>query len=154
MEIKELKNRPGINQSSKLNSAYVQFNNLLNELRTKKLSDETLKAINNGIDKLNAVSDSDKDLAKQIKSTQSHIIKLLEKDHKLVTKNHYRNLWLALGMAAFGIPLGVAFGAVLDNMALLAIGLPIGMLIGIAVGIRLDKKALAEGRQIDVELKP
>ncbi|MDG4950751.1 hypothetical protein NLM59_07425 [Weeksellaceae bacterium KMM 9724] len=153
MEIKELKDRPGINQSTKLNSVYVQFNNLLNELKTKKLSNETLKAINNGIEKLNAVSDSDKDLAKEIKSTQSHIIKLLEKEHKLVTKNHYRNLWLALGMAAFGIPLGVAFGAVLDNMALLAIGLPIGMLIGIAVGTRLDKKALAEGRQIDVEVR-
>ncbi|MDG4945747.1 hypothetical protein NMK71_04915 [Weeksellaceae bacterium KMM 9713] len=153
MEIKELKNRPGINQSTKLNIAYVQFNNLLHELRKKKLSDETLRAINNGIVKLNAVSDSDKDLAKQIKSTQLHIIKLLEKDHKMVTKNHYRNLWLALGMAAFGIPLGVAFGAVLDNMALLAIGLPIGMLIGIAVGTRLDKKAHAEGRQIDVEVK-
>jgi hypothetical protein len=38
-------------------------------------------------------------------------------------------------------------------MAFIAIGLPIGMVIGIGIGTGMDKKALAEGRQIDVELK-
>ena len=77
----------------------------------------------------------------------------MEKEHKMVTKNHYRNTWLAQGMAAFGIPLGVAFGTSLGNMAYLGIGLPIGMAIGSAVGKRMDKKALEEGRQLDLELK-
>jgi hypothetical protein len=56
-------------------------------------------------------------------------------------------------MAAFGIPIGVAFGASLGSMAFLAIGIPIGMVIGLAIGSGMDKKAFEEGRQIDLELK-
>jgi len=65
---------------------------------------------------------------------------------------HWNDTWLAVGMAAFGIPLGVAFGASLGNMAFLAIGIPVGMAIGIAVGTGMDKKAFEEGRQIDLEI--
>lgn len=153
MKIKELKNRPDIDKNKKLHASYVQFDSLLMELRTKELPNETVNSINDGIDQVNSVSESEKELMKQIKNTQSRIIKLIEKKHKVVSKNHYRNTWLAVGMAAFGIPLGVAFGASLRNMAFLGIGLPIGMVIGIAVGTGMDKKAFEEGRQLDVEIK-
>jgi hypothetical protein len=153
MDIKELKNRPDIDQHKKLYASYTQFEKLLTELRTKELPNETVNSINDGIDQINSVSESEKVLRRQINKTQSHIIKLIEKEHKLVTKNHYRNTWLAVGMAVFGIPLGVAFGASLGNMAFLGIGLPIGMAIGIAVGTGMDKKAFEEGRQIDLEIE-
>lgn len=153
MKIKELKNRPNIDQHKKLYASYSQFNNLLTALRAKELPSETISSMNDGIDRLNAVSGSEKELEKEIKNTQSRIIKLIEKEHKLVTKNYYRNTWLAVGMAAFGIPLGVAFGTSLGNMAFLGMGLPIGMVIGIAVGSGMDKKAFEEGRQIDLEIK-
>jgi hypothetical protein len=60
---------------------------------------------------------------------------------------------MILGIAVFGIPIGVIFGASLDNMAYLAIGLPIGLVIGIGVGAVMDQKALKEGRQLDIEIK-
>lgn len=42
--------------------------------------------------------------------------------------------------------IGVAFGLLMGNIALLSIGLPIGMGIGVAVGTSLDKKLkLKEG---------
>ncbi len=88
-----------------------------------------------------------------IKKKQTRIIKLLEKEVKLVPKNYYRNLWLVLGMVTFGIPIGVAFGTSLGNMAFIGIGLPIGLAIGIAVGSGLDKKAFEEERTLDVEIK-
>lgn len=153
MKIKELKNRPDIDQHKKLYALYTQFGKLLMELRTKDLPNETVNSINEGIDKINSITASEKELRKQIKKTQTQIIKQIEKEHKLVTKNHYRNIWLAIGMAVFGIPLGVAFGTSLGNMALLAIGLPMGMAIGMGVGTGMDKKALAEGRQLDLEIK-
>tara|TARA_R100000935_G_C2776330_1_gene139812 strand:- start:350 stop:814 length:465 start_codon:yes stop_codon:yes gene_type:complete len=153
MEIIELKNRPDIGQHKKLFASYNQFAKLLMELRRKDLTNETVNSINDGITMVNSITGSEKELRKQINNTQCNIIKLLEKDHKLVTKNHYRNTWLALGMAVFGIPLGVAFGAGIGNMAFLGIGLPIGMAIGIAVGTAMDKKAFEEGRQIDLEIK-
>lgn len=57
-------------------------------------------------------------------------------------------------MTAFGIPLGVAYGSITGNMAFIGIGLPIGMALGIAVGTGMDKKAMKEGRQLDIKVKP
>jgi hypothetical protein len=153
MEIKELKKRLSIAENKKLMSVFTQFNELLKELKTKELSDPLIMSINTKIDDINLISDSEKELRKQIRKSQSSILQLLEKELKLVTKNHYRNTWLALGMATFGIPIGVIFGAILGNMGLMGIGLPIGMAIGIAVGTKMDKKAFEEGRQIDLEIK-
>lgn len=153
MEIKELKKRPDIELHKKLSSIYAQFDLLLSDLRKRELPEEIVKIINEKIDQINTVSASETSLRKQIRNTQRAILQLLEKKLKLVTKNHYRNTWLAVGMSAFGVPLGIVFGISLGSMALLAIGLPIGMAIGIAIGTGMDKKALAEGRQIDLEIQ-
>lgn len=153
MKIKQLKDRAEINEHKKLRAAYNQFNKLLIELESKELTNETIAIINEVVDHLNLVLGSDKKLSSTLKSTQNKVIKLIEKEHKIVTKNHYRNTWMAVGMAVFGIPLGVAFGMSLGNMAFLSIGLPIGMTIGMAVGAKMDKKAFDEGRQIDLEIK-
>ena len=78
---------------------------------------------------------------------------MIEKEEKLVPKNAYRTRWMAIGMSVFGVPIGMAFGASLGNMAFLAIGIPLGMAIGIAIGAGMDKKALEEGRQLDIEIR-
>jgi len=153
MEIKELNKRPEIVQNKKLNGAYSMLDKLLSELKKKGLPNNIVITINNEIERLNSVSESEKKLRKQIIKAQRSIINLIEKELKLVTKNHYRNMWLALGMAVFGLPLGVAFGTSLGNMGLLGIGLPIGMVIGMALGLGMDKKAFEEGRQLDLEIK-
>lgn len=67
--------------------------------------------------------------------------------------NNYKTLGIALGMSGLGVPMGVAFGLSMGNMSLLGLGLPIGLGLGVAIGSRLDKKALNEGRQLDVEVK-
>jgi hypothetical protein len=152
MEIKELNKRPSIDENKKLISAYAQFDKLLTELKKKELPEEIAKYINTGIDQINSFSESEKELKKQIRKTQSGILKLIEKELKLVTKNHYRNTWLAVGMAVFGIPLGLALGTSIGNMGLLGIGLAIGMVIGMAVGAGMDKKAVESGRQLDIEI--
>ena len=153
MEIKDLKSRPSSVQSKKLIFAFSQFENLLSELKKKELTDEVIISINNGIDQINSAPELDKELRKQIRKAQSNILKLIEKKLKLVTINHYRNTWLAVGMAAFGVPLGVAFGSSAGNMGLIGVGIPIGMVIGMAVGSGMDKKALVAGKQLDLEIK-
>jgi hypothetical protein len=152
MEIQELKKRPNFDQNKKLVSAHAQFDKLLTELKKKELPEGIIKYINTGIDQINSFSEPEKELRKQIRKTQSGILKLIENELKLVTKNHYRNTWMAVGMAAFGIPLGVAFGISIGNMGLLGIGLPIGMVIGMAVGSGMDKKAAESGKQLDLEI--
>ncbi len=153
MKFKKLKPRPELGENSKLEKAYAQFEKLLDELTKKKLPEEMVHSINNEIEALNAITDSGKLLKKAITKRQSGIIRLIEKKLKIVPRNYYRNMWLALGMAVFGIPLGVALGTSLGNMAFLSIGLPIGMAIGIGVGTSMDQKAAREGRQLDLEIE-
>jgi len=153
MNIKEIYKKSDISKDKKLVRQFSDFEKLINELKKRDLPSEIVNSINQDIDDINAFVGSHKDLLKQLRKKQSGIIKLIEKELKLVTKNHYRNMWLAVGMAAFGIPFGVVFGISLGNMAFLGVGIPIGMGIGIAIGTAMDKKALDEGRQLDLEVK-
>ena len=152
MKLHELIHRTD-NEDLKLNESYAQFNKLLIELEKRELPDEIVVSINKDVDEINSTTNSGNKLNKQIKQRLERIIKLLEKDLKLVPRNYYRNTWMALGMAVFGIPMGVAFGTSLGNMAYLGLGLPIGLAIGTGVGDGMDKKALKEGRQLDLEIK-
>jgi hypothetical protein len=136
-----------------LNEIFSQFRQLLAELENRELPDEIVTSINNDIDEINSITVIGNELQKEIERRLQRIIKLLEKNLKLVPKNYHRNLWMILGIAVFGIPIGVIFGASLDNMAYLAIGLPIGLVIGIGLGAVMDQKALKEGRQLDIEIK-
>ena len=153
MNIKELKNREDFSNDDKLNRIYSQFGELLNELKKKELSQDVYKLINESVDILNLSTFNGAQLTKLLKKKQTAILKQVEKEHKIVPKNYYRTLWMVLGMSAFGLPIGVAFGLSIGNIGLLAIGLPIGMGIGIAVGMSMDKKAMNEGRQLNIEIK-
>lgn len=150
MKNKQLNSRPEINRHTKLSKVYNQFQRLITELEGLGLPDNIIDTIHESIDQLNRTS-NDK-LLKRTKKEQEKIIKLIEKQLKIVPINHYRNTWMALGMVVFGLPLGLAFSTSLDNMAYIGIGLPIGMAIGLAVGTGMDKKAQEEGRQLNWEI--
>jgi hypothetical protein len=153
MEIKELNKIPSIEQNKKLTKKYVYLKKLIEELNKKDLTSEIVNSVDNDIEQINSFSGSEKDLLKQIRKTQSSILKLVEKELKLVTKNHFRNKWLAIGMTAFGIPIGTAIGMSIGNMAFVGFGLVIGMIFGITYGMEMDKKAKDAGKQLNVEIE-
>jgi len=147
MTIKELQTEHL--QDPKAIKSGLRLNALLEASRKKDISEETVEYINTLIEEINMSSLTDKEWKKSVRRKQSKILKRLEKAEKLVPKNHYQTLWMSIGMAVFGIPLGTALGVVTDNMGLLGAGLPIGLAIGLAVGAAMDKKAEDEGRQLD-----
>ncbi len=153
MNIIEPDERQDLQDNLKLEAAYRQFEALILELKKRALPDEIVARINDHIQALNAVKEDGKVLKKEIRKQQTALLRMLEKELKIVTKNHYRSVWLAVGMSAFGLPLGAAIGISLGNMAFLGIGLPIGMVIGMGMGAGMDKKAAEEGRQLDIEIK-
>lgn len=153
MIIEELTKNPDINLNKKLNRDFSQFDDLLTEIRKKDLPDGIVIFVNEHIAELNSASASERELRKKIGKVQAAIIKQFAKELKIVPKNYYRNIWMAIGMAGIGIPIGAAIGTSLDNMAFLGIGLPIGIALGLAIGSGMDKKAYEEGRQLDVEIK-
>lgn len=153
MKIIELKENENVRKDSKSILVFNQLRLILDGLRNRDIPDRIIVSINRDLEELNSTLLTESMLRKLIKQKQLKIINLLEKELKIVPKNHYRNLWLVLGMSAFGLPMGVVIGSSIGNMGLLGIGLPIGMVIGLAVGAEMDKKALKEGRQLNVEIK-
>jgi hypothetical protein len=153
MEYTQLNIRTDDALDQKLNDMIGSFEQLLAELRMNQVPDAIVQLVNAEINTINSFSGTSKAHSKQFRKMQQNVLKILEKELRLVIKNHYRNMWLVLGMTAFGLPIGVAFGISIGNIGLLGVGMPIGMAIGIAVGIGLDNKALQEGRQFNVELK-
>ena len=153
MEFIDLIIRPGIEEVKKLLMKYLEFGNLIKELKKRELPAEIVSSINQDIEDLNSFSGDNRELLKLIRTLELRILRLIEKELKLVPKNTYRNRWMAIGMSAFGVPIGMAFGLGLGNMAFIAIGIPLGMSIGIGIGTGMDKKALEEGRQLDLEIR-
>lgn len=150
MKLQKL-NHQADNKDIKLNELISQFTKLLAELEKRELPDEIVSSINNDIDEINAVTNIGNELKKQLERRLQKILKLLEKNLKLVPKNYYRNMWMVLGMAVFGLPIGILMGVCWDSMAYLSIGLPIGLVIGLGLGSGMDNKALKEGRQLDLD---
>ncbi len=138
---------------SKVSEALDKFNRFMKLLGEHNIPEHLIHYINTEIDELNAAPASNRSFLSILKKKQNNIITKIEKELKLVPKNHYRNYWMILGMSIFGLPLGVAVGLSLDNMGFLGLGLPIGILIGYVLGTSLDNKALEQGKQIDIELK-
>ncbi len=152
MKLIELNKRPQTENAASPNRIHEQYNALVEELKDKDIPPGVIVSINGQTEALNAASFDVGEFEKAAKSAQAKILKLLQRELSIVPKNHFRNLWMVIGMSAFGLPIGMAFGLSLDNKGLMAIGIPIGMAIGIAIGTAMDNKAAIEGRQLNVEI--
>lgn len=140
--------RPELLPPSKLRKRYASLEALCRDLQGRALPAEIEAIINQAQAALNLLPETDASFPRRLVATRRSILKLLEKDLGWVPRNHYRGQWMALGMAAFGVPIGTALGVVTGNMGLLGIGLPMGMTLGMAVGANLDQKAERQGRQL------
>jgi hypothetical protein len=137
----------------KLTKKFTSLSKLIFAAGKHSLPDSLVVELNKQIDEISVFPGTTSETVKKLNSVEKELLKKLEKDHQLVPKNHFRNLWMVVGMSAFGLPLGAALGVMMDNMALLAVGLPFGLGIGAALGTSLDRKVKKEGRQLDFMVK-
>ena len=152
MKVKDLTIKVEFEGDEKLEKRIDNFQDYLNLINSRDLDEEVVNSINSSIDELNQFTGTKRGYKNKLVKVRSKIVRLVEKKAKLVPQNYYRKLWLALGMSVFGMPIGVVFGTSFGSMAYLGVGLPIGMAVGIAVGASMDKRALKEGRQLDIEI--
>lgn len=153
MNITTLKSRPDLPKETKAGKMHEQFERLLIELKNKQLSDKEIITINENVDAINASTLEGNDFAKLIKTNQIQILKLIQKESKIVPQQYYMTLGTITGMTAIGLPVGVAFGYALGNMGLLGLGLPIGLALGAVIGRSLDKKAFENNKQLGLAIK-
>lgn len=152
MELEDLRLRCFAEKKKAVTQEYVILMKLLRELQDRELPPEVVVEINLQIARLNAVEDNHLKLFFYFKLVKKKVLKLLFDDLSLVPKNYYRNLWLGLGIALFGIPLGIIFSIILNNSAFIAFGLPIGLIIGIAIGLERDRRAINSNKQLELEI--
>jgi hypothetical protein len=88
LTIIELIERKSTIDDSKLNNLYLQFNDLLNELKKHKLPQKVTKTINQNVEELNTSVLMGKELNKRIKNNQTIILAQLDKELKIVPKKH------------------------------------------------------------------
>lgn len=134
----------------KLTKAYARLQSILQIAQRNSLSASATEKINERIHTLNTSTKINGARYRLTTLTENEIIDILEQDLKLVPRGYHSKRWLAIGMSAFGISLGVVIGLLAKNMAFLGIGLPIGLGIGALIGNRMDAKAAAEGRQYEI----
>lgn len=139
--------------NERLAKAVARFNNLLNAIKTHEIPEAIIGEIIEKIHKIEVSKDDSKQRIQMIKYERDSILKMMEKELKVVPKSHYKRKYMVIGMAAFGIPLGVVYGSIFDNYAFIGVGLPIGMSLGIAIGSEKDKKVFKQGNQLDFEMK-
>lgn len=152
MELSPLKARPLLLEKESMGKQYLKFTKYLDALNRKKLPKTFVKEVNQQLKELNATHEKDKAFVKQFKLTRKQITDRAAKELQLVPKHYYRTLGVAIGMTAFGLPLGIAVAFALQNAAFIGIGLPIGLAMGLGVGKGLDKKAKEEGRQLAIDI--
>jgi|LGVE01.1.fsa_nt_gb hypothetical protein len=146
MKIENIIDRKNSIPNPKLDKTYKKMSNLIDALNKKEITPKIASIINDEILLLNNFTGTDKELIKSIKKSYPKIIKLVEKELKLVPKNHFRNLYLGLGLV-FGVALGASIFK--DNMGL---GIPLGMVIGLALGTNKDKEVEKTGKQLEIEV--
>lgn len=149
--LKNIDSKKITDKNRKLKEAYLNTKMLIDELSSRKLDSNVVAEINKQTEAINDFSENSKKLRKQIQKSRRNILGILRTRLKIVPKNYYRNVWMAIGLAVFGIPIGVGLGLALNNMAFIGTGIAIGLPFGLAVGAILDKKSREEGRQLNFE---
>ena len=146
MMIEKLKNRAELSQNKKYVKVSSKMQDLIVALNKKEIPDEFISVINDDIKNLNSFFGTDKQLIKLTKKTTAKILKFVDTKLKLVSKHHYRNVGMIMGML-FGPIVTLPF----DGFGYSGLGMILGMAIGIGIGTNLDTKAAKEGKQLDVE---
>ncbi|WP_320018676.1 hypothetical protein [Labilibaculum manganireducens] len=143
MTIQKIEERANNEQNIKLTKAYHKLQVLIDELNKREIPENIQNAVNTDIAAINSFSETDQKLVRLLRKVHYKTLRLIEKELNLVTKNHYKSLYMAIGVA-----LGVAFSASFDNNGM---GMILGLAIGILVGIYFDKKAEQNGNQLNLE---
>ena len=134
----------------KLILAYQRLENLLHIAESKTLSEIAIQKINTKLELLNTTTKINDALYRLANLIENEIITILEEDLKIVPIGYYSKKWIAIGMSAFGIPLGLIIGLLSKNMGMLAVGLPIGLGIGTIIGKTKDARAASLGLQYNI----
>ena len=151
MKLKNLNPRQTYHENKSLSESFKKLQGILAALEKRNLTEEIATAVNNETEVLNTFEGHDKKLLMKIKTAENNILKLVRMKMGLIPERFYTFLWMPLGMAALGLPLGTALFTITGNAAFIGLGFPIGLGAGVMLGMGLDKKAKKENRVLIID---
>ena len=98
MRIEKLKELENAINNPRLIKAYNKVHYLIEALSTKEIPSEVLNSINEAIKFLNSFSGTEKEITKAFNKKYKNILTLVKKELRFVPKNHYKTLWMVMGM--------------------------------------------------------
>lgn len=152
MKVVSLTRRESVFDFPKSERLYKQFNSFIDELNSRSIPENTISAINREVEEINNSTENGIAMKSLMVKKLAAILRLLEKEHKLVPKSYYQNTNLLRDSVVFGVPIGVVIGLITKDMSLIFWGLPIAWVFSFLKGRLMDKKAFKDGRQFSVEL--
>ena len=145
MELDHLQPENPDQLKKKEQKAVDHFNELIDALNDKEIDETTEDYIKKRISVI-----KDNFTYNTIKKEESKILDYINKQLGYVAENHYKSLWIALGMSAIGVPIGVAIGLALDQLGFMGIGIAFGLAIGVGIGSSKDQEAKKQGKQLPI----
>ena len=139
-------------EDKQLDKLSTKLSTLITDLQTRDIPEALVADINTQVAAANTGTGDVKAQRKQVRQSYNEVSKIARTKLKLVPKGFYRVVYMPLGMAGIGLPMGVAFAMAIGNMGLMGIGLPIGLVFGMIIGSAMDNKAAKQGRQLGVSL--
>lgn len=145
MELSHLQPQDEKSLEKKEQKAVDHFNEIIDALNAKEIDENTVTYIHERM-----ASIQENFSFNTIKKEESKVLDFVNKQHGYVAQNHYKSLWIALGMSAIGVPIGVGIGLALDQLGFMGIGIAMGLTVGIIIGSTKDKEAKKKGKQLHV----
>ena len=147
--------KPHIHQElasdKKYNRSLSKLSSLIEAINQKNVPQSFSDLSNQKILELDRLTGPVRKHRKALDQTYQDLMTRARKELNLVTKNYYQNLWMALGLSVFGVPMGIGLSfALRGDISLMGAFLAMGLPIGLAIGAGMDKKAAKEGRQLDI----
>lgn len=151
MKLEIFNKREGSEFNKKLTKGYNRMQNLMTAIEDKELPSNEITSLNERIKLINSFGGTDKELIKILRKTYKNILTLLEEKLGLVTKHHFRTLWMVYGMLAATVLSTVfSISEIMGIGASAGMWLSIGMFAGIIAGNYFDDQAEKNGRQIGI----
>jgi hypothetical protein len=119
---------------------YENFVAILTSLKSRDLTNEQLKLIEEELSSLNLKANPENN-KKYLKRKLAEFKKYLKDEFSLIPEGYYTAIGMSLGMS-FGVAIGVSFG----ESTGIALGISMGMLIGLVIGRRKDEEAKKQNR--------
>lgn len=138
------------NEHKSLQAAAAKLERLISELNKKSIPEPLTKKINLSLEGIGAFQGSHQAVAGLIRKVYRQLLTLVRKELGLVPKYYYRSIYLSIGIAAFGLPVGLLISVLIKNFAFIGIGLPVGLTTGMAIGNAMDAKAQKENKQLNI----